>query len=151
MAIFPSKPSPTRQEYSKGCLNIPCACRDELFKSRSSRLVRESPISLESEIFRCAQLITCSTICTELQEPSCCESSALRGSADMEVLFFRELQVDNYFEQNAQQQPSSARSIQANQQIGPADPPVWKDDSWRIGNRFKSPGGPSGAETEGAI
>jgi len=47
--------------------------------------------------------------------------------------------VDNYFEQNAQ--PSSARAIQGSQQIGPQDPPVWKDDSWRMGNRFKSPGG----------
>ena len=51
----------------------------------------------------------------------------------------RELQVDNVFD-NGSQQPSSARLVATAQQLGPQDPPIWKDDSWRTNARFKGPG-----------
>ena len=48
----------------------------------------------------------------------------------------RELQVDNFFDGSIPE-PSLARPVTAVQQLGPQDPPIWKDDSWRINNRFK--------------
>lgn len=56
------------------------------------------------------------------------------------LLVCRELQVDGGFDVSANPQQTPARAVATAQQLGSQEPPVWKDDSWRTNNRYKTQG-----------